>query len=169
MMAIEPLVPHLKALHIAALAIWVAALFAIPAMLARHDPAIGQDDYARIRRATHFSYTALMTPAAVIAVASGTLLIFLRGAFFPWLMAKLVLVAMMVVFHAWLGHTLVKVAETEGEHDPPEPLLPSLILTVLVAGVLGLVLAKPELDEIAMPDWLTEPRGGQLPFAVPRR
>lgn len=166
---LDPIIPHLKALHIATLALWVAGLFALPLMLARHDPAIGQADYTRVRRATHFGFTLAITPAAVVAVASGTLLIFLREAFVPWMFAKLVFVALLVAFHAWVGGTLVKVAETRGEHDPPEPLVPLLVLLVPVIAILALVLAKPELGEIPVPGWLAEPRGNQLPFDVPRR
>ena len=39
---LEGAIPYLKALHIAALVIWCAGLFALPLMLARHDPALGQ-------------------------------------------------------------------------------------------------------------------------------
>jgi uncharacterized membrane protein len=166
---LEPIVPHLKALHVAMLALWTAGLFALPRMLSRHDPAIGQTDYARIRRATHYGYAFVITPAAVLAIASGTALIFLREVFTLWLFAKLVFVAGLVAFHAWVGHTIVAVAETEGAHEPPEPLVPTLLLTVPVVAILALVLAKPELGEIPMPGWLSEPRGIQLPFDVPRR
>ena len=79
---------------------WCAGLFALPMMLARHDPAIGQADHTRIRHATHYGYTLLVTPAAVLAIAAGTVLIFLREAFMPWMFAKLVLVAALVAFHA---------------------------------------------------------------------
>jgi putative membrane protein len=166
---LEPVIPHLKGLHVATLALWTAGLFALPLMLSRHDPAVGQTDYARIRRATHYSYTLVITPAAVIAIGSGTLLIFLREVFVTWMFAKLVFVAGLVAFHAWVGHTLVAVAETEGEHVPPDPLVPLLLLLVPVLAILGLVLAKPELRELPVPGWLSEPRGGQLPFDVPRR
>lgn len=166
---LEPVIPHLKAFHVAMLALWCAGLFALPLMLSRHDPAIGQADYDRIRRATHYGYAFVITPAAVLAIASGTLLIFLREAFVLWMFAKLVFVAGLVTFHAWVGHTLVHVAETEGEHQPPEPFWPTLLLTVPVLAILTLVLAKPELGEIPMPGWLEEPRGIQLPFDVPRR
>ena len=33
---LEPVVPHLKVLHIAMLGLWCAGLFALPLMLARH-------------------------------------------------------------------------------------------------------------------------------------
>lgn len=166
---LEPIVPHLKALHVSALALWTAGLFALPLMLARHDHAIGQADYARIRRATHYGYAFAITPAAVIAIGSGMLLIFLREAFVPWMFAKLVFVAALVAFHGWVGYTVVAVAETEGSHRPPEPLVPLLLLLVPVLAILTLVLAKPEVGEIPLPGWLSEPRGGQLPFDVPRR
>lgn len=164
-----PLIPHLKAFHIVTLAVWCAGLFALPLMLARHEPAIGPADYARIRRASHYSYTFVVTPAAVLAIASGTALIFLRELFVLWLFAKLVIVAFLVIFHAWVGHVLVTVAETEGRHTPPEPTAPMLILLVPVVVILALVLGKPDLGRIPVPDWLTEPQGHQLPFDVPRR
>jgi len=163
------LIPHLKAVHIASLAIWCAGLFSLPLMLARHEPAVGQADYARIRRASHYSYTLLVTPAAVLAIISGTSLIFLREAYVLWLFAKLVFVALLVVFHAWVGYVLVTVAETEGTHRPPEPTVPLLLLLVPVVVILVLVLGKPDLGQIAMPDWLMQPLGRQFPFDVPRR
>lgn len=166
---LEPFVPHFKALHIAALLIWCAGLFALVLMLAQHDPAIGQADYARIRRSTHYGYTYFITPSALVAIATGTVLIFVREAFVPWMFSKLVFVALLVVFHAWVGHVLVAVAETDGAHTPPEPVIPALLLGVPILAIMTLVLGKPDLTQIWLPGWLLEPRGVQLPFDVPRR
>jgi protoporphyrinogen IX oxidase len=44
-----------------------------------------------------------------------------------------------------------------------------VLLTVPILAILTLVLAKPDLGGIPMPDWLEEPRGVQLPFDVPKR
>ncbi len=166
---VQDLIPHLKALHIGFLSLWMAGLFALPRVLARHDRAIGQADFTRIRHATHYGYVWFVTPAAVVAVASGTALVFLREVFTGWMFAKLVLVGGLVAIHAWIGHTIIAVAETEGRHEPPEPLWPTLATVAAVAGVLTLVLAKPELEEVALPAWLMAPVGGQLPFDVPSR
>lgn len=166
---LDPVVPHLKGLHVASLALWCGGLFALPLMLGRHDPAIGQADYTRVRRATHFGYTYVVTPAATTAIASGTLLIFLRDVFVTWMFAKLVFVALLVAFHAWVGHTLVAVAETKGTHRPPSPVVPLLLLFLPVLAVLTLVLWKPDLGVIPLPRWLHEPLGLQLPFDVPSR
>lgn len=169
MSMLEPIVPHLKSLHVAMLLIWCAGLFALPLMLARHDPAIGQADYARIRKATHYAYTFFITPAAVIAIGSGTGLIFVRGVFVTWLFAKLVFVAALVGFHVWVGYVLVDKAERQGVHKTPHPTLPLFLLTLPITGILFLVLAKPDLGQIPLPDWLQQPLGNQLPFDVPRR
>lgn len=163
----EGLIPHIKALHISFLAVWVAGLIGLPRMLARHDHAIVQAEFSQIRRATHYGYIWIVTPAAVVAIASGTALLFMREVFTVWVFAKLVLVTGLVAMHAWVGHTIVEVAETEGQHEPPEPLLSTVIIAGLVMGILFLVLAKPELNEVNMPPWLLKPLGRQLPFDIP--
>lgn len=168
-MTAADLVPYLKALHIGGLLVWCAGLFALPSMLAWHDPAIGQADFRRIRRATHYAYTLAVTPAAVIAVIAGTWLILIGEVYEPWLYLKLFFVAHLVAFHGWVGHTIVAVAETAGSHRPPSPAWPSLVLLVTVLAILSLVLGKPDLGQVTLPGWLTEPRGRQLPFDVPSR
>ncbi|WP_295075374.1 CopD family protein [Tabrizicola sp.] len=165
----EVLIPHIKALHLGFLALWIAGLFALPRMLARHDDDLVRGEYAVIRRATHYGYIWAITPAAVLAIASGGLLIFLREIFTVWLFAKLVLVAGLVAVHAWVGHTIVAVAESEGEHEPPGAMVPALITFGLVLAILTVVLAKPELEELSMPSWLMAPLGRHLPFDVPSR
>ncbi|WP_103257928.1 CopD family protein [Tabrizicola aquatica] len=165
----EALTPHAKALHLGFLALWVGGLFALPRMLARHDRGLLAAEFARIRRATHYSYVWFLTPAAGLAIASGGVLIFLREVFTVWIFAKLVLVAGLVAVHAWVGHTIINVAESDGQHEPPDALLPAALTLGLVLGILTLVLAKPELEELPMPAWLLTPQGRQLPFDVPNR
>ncbi len=160
-------IPLFKIVHIAALVVWCGGLLTLPLMLARHNPNGLADDYRIVRKATHITYTLCVTPAAVIAVIAGTWLIFLREAFVPWLFAKLVFVALLVVAHAWIGHIVVKIAEEPDDHRPPRPIFPLFAVLIPVIAVLTLVLAKPAFDGITFPDWLLEPRGGQLPFEVP--
>jgi len=165
----QDLVPYLKALHILGLIVWCGGLFALPSMLAWHDPAIGQADYRRIRRTTHYTYTIAITPAAVITVIAGTWLILIREVYEPWLYLKLFFVALLVAFHGWVGHIIVSVAETAGTSRPPSPAVPSLLLFSTILAILTLVLGKPEFAQLTGPEWLTEPLGRQLPFDVPSR
>lgn len=162
-------IPLWKALHLIALSIWCGGLLVLPMMLSMHEPAVSQHDYRIIRHSTHLTYTMIVTPAAVIAVIAGTWLIFLRQAFVPWLFAKLAIVAALLVLHAWIGRSIVRIAEEPGRHTPPNPYLPGAGVLACSVAILLLVLGKPDLGWIAFPDWLKAPRGGQLPFEVPSR
>ena len=162
-----------KAVHIAALAVWCAGLLALPVILqayGRRPEARTQAGFAEFRRLAHRAYIALVTPAAVIAVAAGTALIFMEGLRDPWLMAKLAGVAGMVLIHAWLGHLIGKSGEGAGRYRLPSPLPALGALIVLMGAVLWLVLAKPDLAPLAehLPDWLRQPLGRELsPALVP--
>ena len=151
-----------KGLHIAALILWCAGLVALPLMLGKHRLDEGQADYARLRLLTHDSYTMIVTPAAVIAIAAGTALIYLRGVFEPWMFAKLVAVGLLVCLHALVGHTVLLMSERRGQYTPPAP-LPLIIGSIAtMTVVLLLVLAKPVVPDIA-PAWLKTPQHRQLP------
>ena len=162
------MIPLFKAVHVTALCLWCGGLLALPLMLSRHDPAVTQEDYRRIRKATHLGYTLAVTPAAVIAVITGTWLIFLRETFHPWFYAKLVCVMLLVAAHVWVGYMLVNVAATSGKVRPPRPFLPVAAMLAAITGILIFVLGKPELSWFQFPSWLLEPVGGRLPFDVPR-
>lgn len=152
-----------KSLHIAALILWCAGLFALPLVLAKHDADEEQADYTRLRRITHHGYTRIVTPAAVVAIAAGTALIFLRGAFVPWMFAKLVAVGLLVSLHALIGHTVVLMSERRGEYQPPTP-TPLIVVTIAtMTVVLLLVLAKPAAPDV-MPAWLKAPMDRHLPL-----
>ena len=101
-------VPYFKAIHIVALCVWSAGLLAMPLMLARADPGAARDDQRWVRPSLHFTYTMIVTPAAVTAVIAGTWLIFLRGTFELWLYAKLFFVVFLVLGHVLIGHVLTR-------------------------------------------------------------
>ncbi len=163
------LVLHLKALHVLTLLIWCGGVIALPLMLSHHNPAISQADYARIRRYTHFGYTLVVTPSAVLAVATGTTLGFLREVFFPWLFLKLVFVGGLVLAHGWVGHVITMMEETKGARLPPHPALQAAAAFIPILAILFLVLAKPEFGGMDFPDWAMRPRGGHLPLLAPSR
>lgn len=164
---IVPAVPLFKAAHIMGLLIWCGGLLALPLILTRHSPDVSIEAYRSIRTASHLVYTMLVTPAAVIAVIAGTWLIFMREVYVPWMFAKLVFVAVLVMAHGWIGHVVARIGEEPSEHTPPAPFIPVAMVLLPVLVILGLVLAKPVLDWVQFPDWLMEPRGGQLLFDTP--
>jgi len=158
----------LKSLHITALAIWCAGLILLPVLMqiyGRRNDLKTQSGFTEFRWLTHYSYTLVVTPAAIIAVAAGTILIFALEILDVWMMAKLMAVAGMVLLHAWLGFLIVHAGEGRGNYHMPPVALSLLVLLPLIGIVLWLVLAKPDLSDLAalFPDFLLEPRGNQLP------
>jgi uncharacterized membrane protein len=155
----------IKFLHIAALCLWCAGLVGLPMVLARHHAGDDQSEYTRLRVLTHKAYTGIVTPAAVIAVAMGTALVFMRGLFVPWMFAKLVGVGVLVLLHAWIGHVTLIVGERQGTYDPPRgwPFITVTIATLAMVTILLLVLGKPALDDRLAPDWLVQPQDQPLP------
>ena len=158
----------LKALHISALSVWCAGLILLPVLMhiyGRRDEMKTQAGFTEFRWLTHYSYTAVLSPAAVIAVAAGTVLIFALEVLDIWMMAKLVAVAGMVLLHVWLGHLIVVAGEEHGAFRMPPAGLALLGIIPLIALVLWLVLAKPSLDKLTvlLPAILQEPRGNEIP------
>ncbi|MGP9790126.1 CopD family protein [Roseinatronobacter sp. NSM] len=158
----------LKALHIAALSVWCAGLIVLAVVIHRHrrdDAARNQAAFAEFRWVTHHAYRLVVTPAAVVAVTAGTVLIFALEVLEAWLLVKLVAVSGMVMVHAWLGHIIGQA----GQHRTPRRLPPAGLalgaLVPLMGAVLWLVLAKPPLEEVfaLLPDMLREPRGQAIP------
>ncbi|WP_120010434.1 CopD family protein [Teichococcus vastitatis] len=152
-----------KFLHIAALSIWCAGLVGLPLLLARHSPDGDQIDFTRLRVLTHQSYVRLVTPAAVIAIVIGTALIFMRSVFVPWMFMKLVMVGVLVIVHAWIGHITLQMGEQQGDYTPPAavPLVAASLVAML--AILILVLGKPFIEAWPGPAWLLAPQGQSLP------
>lgn len=158
------MVAALKALHLAALILWCAGLLALPLLLARHDPHQPQSTYTRLRLLTDASFRLVMTPAAVVAIAAGTALVFAREVYQPWMLAKLAVVGLLVCLHAWQGVLVTKMGETAGQHPSPGTVRPISLAIGLMSVVLLLVLGKPEFAADRLPDWLNEPRYRALPM-----
>lgn len=157
----------LKAMHIAALLLWCSGLFALPLMLSKHEPQQTQSHFARLRKLTDYNYRFVMTPAAVIAIAAGTALVFVRSVYEPWMFAKMAAVGLLVCLHTWQGWAVMRMGETAGQARPPGVLLMTGFTVCVIGAVLLLVLGKPPLPADLLPGWLMAPRYRPLPVEEP--
>ena len=99
-----------------------------------------------------------MSPAAFIAIGSGTALIFMRQTFEPWFGMKLLFVGLMAVLHTLTGLVVLRLFD-EGEVYPVWRFVAVTIVTLaVVAAVLFLVLARPDIPFL-LPAFLAEPGG----------
>lgn len=98
-----------------------------------------------MRAAVRFTYIAMASPAAVVAVVSGTALIHPTQSYGAWLLAKLTLVTGMVVFHAVCGKLMLRQHNLHQRGGRRwQPWL-ALVPASLIPLVLWLVLAQPRL------------------------
>jgi len=133
-----------KMLHIAAVTLWFAGLCLLPRLLAGHATSRDDDrqDEDRFVPLTRRLYFHLMTPAALIAVAIGGGLIAIAqpGA---WLIAKLVLVALALLLHVYLGLALFDLSNGRARHRPVLFHALGWLPLLLAGGIIGLTTAKP--------------------------
>ncbi|WBV43453.1 CopD family protein [Pseudoroseomonas cervicalis] len=151
----------LKAAHIATLCIWCAGLLVLPGLFIGRVHALPKRELKRLWHFTWIGYRVVMSPAAVLAIATGTGLIFGYAVFEPWLYLKLAVVGAMVALHMSYGLALARLAEPE-KHFPRLAGLAMLGgATLLILAVLLLVLGKPPLDAGVLPDWMRQPGSGR--------
>ncbi len=133
----------LKILHVSAMVLWFTGLFFLPRLFAaRHRG--GRDAGASYFNATaNTLYFRMATPAALVAVATGMLLI-AYGPTGAWLAMKLALVAGAVFLHLYLGMVLYELGQGRERHGPWIYRLlgwAPLLVLLLVAALTG---AKPQ-------------------------
>jgi protoporphyrinogen IX oxidase len=147
----------LKFLHIMGVSVWIAGLLYLAAMLLQHRYVRDQQDFARVRMGSRFTYMGLVSPAAFIAIGAGGALLFIADALHPWMFLKLMAVGLLVMAHIQYGYLLAHLADEQAEG-------PTLRVKAVAAGIivsttaaLWLVLAKPPISTDFLPQWLTEP------------
>lgn len=97
----------LKAFHIIFLMTWFAGLFYLPRLFVYHamsDDAISNDRFKIMERKLYYG---IMTPGAVLSIISGIwmLVAYAWSAYATtgWLITKLVLVAILILYHLYCG------------------------------------------------------------------
>jgi len=134
----------LKFIHVGTIALWSAGLIALP-LLYRQRKGLTGDSLHRLHAFTRFFYVALVSPAAFVAVGTGTALIFLMGTYESWFSAKLLGVAVMTAIHIFSGLVILRLFEP-GHVYPGWRVAVVVPVTVLTVGaILALVLGKPRL------------------------
>lgn len=135
-----------KSLHIIFMVTWFAGLFYLPRLFVYHaqvtpDDTVGSERFKVMERKL---YRGIMTPTAVLTVIFGTWLWLGYGISGGWLHAKLVLVAILIGFHVYLGALLADFRNDRNRHGHvfyrwlnEIPALPILV------GIVFLVVMKP--------------------------
>ncbi|HEY8245038.1 MAG TPA: CopD family protein [Casimicrobiaceae bacterium] len=133
-----------KSLHIVFVVTWFAGLFYLPRLFVYHaqctsDDRVGIERFKVMERKL---YRGIMTPAAVLTIAFGVWLWLGWGFRGGWLMAKLVLVALLLGFHFYLGKLVADFAADRNTHGhvfyrwlneiPALPILIAIVFLVVL-------------------------------------
>lgn len=157
----------MKVVHISALCLWVAGLIILMVVFRRYRPGLPDRAFIEFRKLSHYGYIGLVTPAAVISVAAGIVLIILRWIFDPWLLIKLLLVCGLVALHAYVGHMISLTAKSAGEARVISPWWVMGGTIIVSAAIFWIVLDKPPVSLDELPTWMSEPQSlptPSLPF-----
>ena len=149
----------LKFVHLAAIAVWSGGLIALPFLFWQRRTLEAGLDLDRLHRVARLVYVELTSPAAFIAIASGTALIFLQATFAEWFSLKMVLVGIMAMLHVLAGLVLVQLFLPEGRFSRLSYLALTSAYIVLITAIIWIVLAKPHIDANQIAAHLFEPGG----------
>jgi putative membrane protein len=135
-----------KALHIISVVCWFAALFYLPRLFVYH--AMSEDDISkeRFKIMERKLYRGIMTPSAVLTVVFGGILIGYNPAYYMtagWMHAKLLLVAVLLVFHFMCWQHLKNFRDDRNTRDHVYFRWFNEVPTVVLIAVVILVVVKP--------------------------
>ena len=133
-----------KTLHIVFVVTWFAGLFYLPRLFVYHATATDAIGIERFKLMERRLLRGIMMPSMLAAIVFGLWLWLGYGIGGKWLHAKLVLVAILVVYQGWLARTVRAFAEDRNTRSEvfyrwinEIPALPILV------AVVYLVVAKP--------------------------
>lgn len=139
------MIAFLKFLHIGTIAIWAGGLIVLP-FLFRQRRAAGEGELAHLHRVVRFVYVTTTSPAAFLAIGSGTLLIFLEVTHYKWFSMKMLLVGAMVMLHVVAGSIAARVFESGGRFGRYSYISLMCAYLLLITAILWIVLVKPDLN-----------------------
>ena len=133
----------IKALHIIAVVCWMSAIFYMPRLFVYHAMADDQVSRDRFKIMQRKLYRGIMTPSMIASVVFGLWLWLGYGFSGGWLYAKLLLVALLIAYHAWCAHTIKQFANDEIPHGHVFYRFVNELPVFLLFGIVILVVVKP--------------------------
>ncbi len=139
--------PWVKAFHVIFMVTWFAGLFYLPRLFVYHamsDDAISKERFKIMERKLFFG---IMTPGAVLTVGLGVwmLMDYAWEAYSHsgWLHAKLLLVALLIVYHGYCGKLLADFKHDRNRRSHVFYRWFNEIPVLILIGVVILVVVRP--------------------------
>ncbi len=140
-----------KFAHVTGIALWAGGMFVLPHLFRKASKVSG-DEHHRLHRMVRQLYVQMMSPAAFVAVGTGTGLIFMRETFVAWFSLKLVGVGVLAGLHILAGLLVVGLFRVKSPAS--FGWIKTWMMTAVTLGavmtILWFVLAKPEISSRTM-------------------
>lgn len=133
----------LKSLHIIFMVTWFAGLFYLPRLYVYHAVTEDAISLARFKMMEYKLFWGIMTPSAVLTIVFGAWLWLGYGFGGQWLVWKLLLVALVVVYHSWCFVQLKNFQHARNQHGHVYYRWMNEVPGVLLVGIIILVVVKP--------------------------
>lgn len=129
---------------------WFAGLFYLPRLFVYHSEIEPKDEqhYNRFCKMERKLFWIIMTPGALLTILLGCWLIGLYGQGYmaanPWLHIKISLVALLIIYHFYLGCTLKKFRNAQNKHSQRFYRILNEFPTIVLFGAVLLAILKPK-------------------------
>ena len=132
-----------KSFHIIFMVTWFAGLFYLPRLFVYHALSDDAPSIARFKIMERKLFYGIMTPGGIITIALGLWLWLGYGITGSWLMAKLALVAVLVVYHLYCGKLLLDFKHERNTHSHVWYRWFNELPVLILIAVVILVVVKP--------------------------
>jgi protoporphyrinogen IX oxidase len=136
----------IKALHVIFVVTWFSGLFYLPRLFVYHamsEDSISRERFKVMERKLYFG---IATPSAILATGFGVWLFSLNFSFYihsGWMLAKLLLVAVLWVYHGFCGYYYYQFRVDKNRHSHAFYRWFNEIPVVILIAVVILVVVKP--------------------------
>ena len=132
-----------KTFHIIFVVTWFAGLFYLPRLFVYHAQAEDEISLERFKVMERKLYFGISTPSAVLALATGLMLWLHYGFAGNWLVWKLLLVIVLVIYHIWCFKYLIDFKRNRNRRSHVYYRWFNEFPVVLLIAIVALVVLKP--------------------------
>lgn len=135
-----------KAFHIISMVAWFSGLFYLPRLFVYHAMATDTIGIERFKVMEKKLYCYIMNPAAILTILLGLWLIGFNAKTYMhmvWLHMKLGLVALLIIYHHYLGRLRKKLLKNNNTHTARYYRIINEIPTFFLISIVILVVVKP--------------------------
>jgi putative membrane protein len=137
---------YLKAFHLIAVVCWFAALFYLPRLFVYHAMSEDTPSLERFKIMERKLYRGIMTPSAIATVVLGFAMLHLNQDYYStvwWIKIKLVLVLLLVCYHAACGYFVRQFAEDKNTRSHTFFRVFNEVPVVLLIAIVMLAVLRP--------------------------